>query len=644
MRPCGRVLLFWLLLPSSLLAQYEDLLEVEGKLSKPEERLAQIEYLLDHPLDLNRAGLGELESLPYLSPGLAREIIKERNRRGGFKRVEDLLGVRGMRRGIWLKIRPFLRIGKRVQLPSGGLRLRLETKRPNPRGILQGDYRGDPLMVYTKGRVRYGDRLEVGFLTEKEPGERRLDDLLSSYLCLKGRSSELILGNYQVQFGQGLVLWTGYSPHKGMEVIQGVKRKGRGLIPYTPTNQLYSLNGLGVRLSWRSLLFFGFISARRLDATITEEGYASSIYEGGYHRTQAEEEKRNRLKERLYGLRVEGDLKSFLRLGSTLYLIRYSPRLFNPDYERRRFSLRGRGRRWGGFDLDAQLGAMTIFGELGVSANSSAWILGAQLEEGILEATVAYRHYPPSFINPYSGGFSDSEPINENGFYLGLRLRPLSKTEFRFYLDGFKHPWRGYYQVMPWEGEKYLFLLKRKVSRGLDLCLRETEAKGAMAAKVSDWYGNPRTINQNYRKRGIRCQMDWRPAGLISFRQRWEGLWIDLPGNRRERGNLLRFDFTYHPRVRAKMRCGVCFFQTDSYNSRIWIYERGLPGVIRNLPLWGEGRRFHLGIGFTPFSHLWISLIYTHTLHWGEETTGSGYEERKGNTISEVGFQLDLSL
>lgn len=82
MKQIGKLLLFCLILPSSLLAQYDDLLEVEGQSAKPEKRLARIEYLLDHPLDPNQAGLAELEAIPYLSPALAKEIIRERERKG----------------------------------------------------------------------------------------------------------------------------------------------------------------------------------------------------------------------------------------------------------------------------------------------------------------------------------------------------------------------------------------------------------------------------------------------------------------------------------------------------------------------------------------------------------------------------------
>jgi competence protein ComEA len=48
------------------------------------------------PLDLNTATLEQLDSLPGVGPATAKAIIAERQRRGGFRSVEDLLDVRGI--------------------------------------------------------------------------------------------------------------------------------------------------------------------------------------------------------------------------------------------------------------------------------------------------------------------------------------------------------------------------------------------------------------------------------------------------------------------------------------------------------------------------------------------------------------------
>jgi competence protein ComEA len=48
------------------------------------------------PIDLNTAGMAELETLPGVGPATARKILEERTRRGGFRSVRDLLGVPGI--------------------------------------------------------------------------------------------------------------------------------------------------------------------------------------------------------------------------------------------------------------------------------------------------------------------------------------------------------------------------------------------------------------------------------------------------------------------------------------------------------------------------------------------------------------------
>jgi competence ComEA-like helix-hairpin-helix protein len=58
------------------------------------------------PLDLNRATLEELQQLPEVGPATARSIVRFRERNGGFRRVEELLAIRGISRRRFERIRP----------------------------------------------------------------------------------------------------------------------------------------------------------------------------------------------------------------------------------------------------------------------------------------------------------------------------------------------------------------------------------------------------------------------------------------------------------------------------------------------------------------------------------------------------------
>jgi competence protein ComEA len=65
-------------------------------------KLAAIALLI---INLNTATAKELESLPGIGPALARRIIAFREKRHGFRRVEELLAIPGISEKKWKAIR-----------------------------------------------------------------------------------------------------------------------------------------------------------------------------------------------------------------------------------------------------------------------------------------------------------------------------------------------------------------------------------------------------------------------------------------------------------------------------------------------------------------------------------------------------------
>ena len=60
------------------------------------------------PLDLNAASVAELQTLPEVGPSLAKSIVRFREKSGPFRRVEDLLAIRGISKRRLEKIRPYV--------------------------------------------------------------------------------------------------------------------------------------------------------------------------------------------------------------------------------------------------------------------------------------------------------------------------------------------------------------------------------------------------------------------------------------------------------------------------------------------------------------------------------------------------------
>ena len=61
-------------------------------------------------VDVNSASAAELQQLPGVGPATARVIIHHRSRNGPFRRVEELLIIRGISRTKLRRLRPYVRL------------------------------------------------------------------------------------------------------------------------------------------------------------------------------------------------------------------------------------------------------------------------------------------------------------------------------------------------------------------------------------------------------------------------------------------------------------------------------------------------------------------------------------------------------
>jgi competence protein ComEA len=62
-------------------------------------------------LNLNTATSAQLEALPGIGKAVADRIIEYRQKSGSFKRVEDLMNVRGIGEKSFLKLKPLVTVG-----------------------------------------------------------------------------------------------------------------------------------------------------------------------------------------------------------------------------------------------------------------------------------------------------------------------------------------------------------------------------------------------------------------------------------------------------------------------------------------------------------------------------------------------------
>lgn len=62
------------------------------------------------PVNLNTATPAQLEMLPGVGPALAQRIVDYRQQSGGFKKIEELMNVRGIGEASFLKLKPLVTV------------------------------------------------------------------------------------------------------------------------------------------------------------------------------------------------------------------------------------------------------------------------------------------------------------------------------------------------------------------------------------------------------------------------------------------------------------------------------------------------------------------------------------------------------
>ena len=70
------------------------------------------------PVNINTATQAQLESLPGLGAKAAERILEYRQKNGRFKKIEDLMNVKGIGEKSFLKLKPLLTVTEKAA-PSG---------------------------------------------------------------------------------------------------------------------------------------------------------------------------------------------------------------------------------------------------------------------------------------------------------------------------------------------------------------------------------------------------------------------------------------------------------------------------------------------------------------------------------------------
>lgn len=523
------------------------------------------------------------------------------------------------------------------------------------RGYEEEIYEGDPYRLYWRYRYRAGKHVQLQLSGDKDAGEalfagsqRQGFDHYGFHLMLSdiGILKRLIVGDYNLQFGQGTTLWTGFAPYT---VLGGVGfRAARGIAPASAYLEYSYLTGMAATVTpVKPLEITLFCAYTPLDATVNRSlsdslrdglPLVQSIYLSGYHRTATEIAKRHQLNELLYGAQVTYRRTNW-KVGLTGYRMSMDKFIQPGKYRYNYYYFTGHENSNVGVDAAYRHGNFLTYGECSLSQNRHKAAMAGldwMYAPSSLIGAVVY-HYDAWYWNLHSDALSvGGYTRNEQGLMLTARTPLPAHIRSEASLAWCRFPEMRSTAYGP--------------SHALDTRLRLSKE---LFARFSV------SILYRFRRQDANVKEAGEYLLFPSLRHQWQtdlhydvvnwhyGVRLSVADYRLQeehyRGFLVHGDVQWVPStVPVSLAVRMSAFDVEDYDARIYAVENGLAfdnsGVFFN----HRGLRFYTVIHYDMNRWLALAAKYSLSRYLDDSLFGSGYDALGTNHRQQWYLQMRL--
>ncbi|MEZ0485701.1 ComEA family DNA-binding protein [Fibrella aquatica] len=612
------------------------------------DNLAQ---LYNNPVDLNRANRDELSATLLLTDRQISSLLTYREMNGDLLAVAELQAVPNFDVPSIQRLRPFVTIRQDVltaELPAptdnyliARYERVLEEQKgfteavPNKSGAMPLRYQGSPGQWYLRYRNSRPGFYSVGFTLEQDPGEafrwnpatRQYGiDYISFHAQIqnRGRWRNVVIGDFQQQIGQGLILSAGFSLGKNAETILTVRRPTLGARPYTSLTEYGYLRGLSATYSLNPQLELTLFAARnRRDANVAavkttlDEPVVTSFGTSGLHQTSSDLLDLRAVAETNLGGHLHYRTQQ-IQLGLTVLQTRFDTQLQKRDLTYNDYEFVGKQNLLVGLHAGYVWRNMNFFGEVARSSGSVTNSGGIGAVTGVLtslsrrlDLALLARHYDRNFHSFYANAFAEgSRTINETGIYGGVKYSVYRKLTLSSFVDWFRSPWWKYLIDAPSGGFDHLITATYTPDRQTRFALifhDEHKEKNKPGSKTT-----PKEVVGTTR-RSLAFTADYTVAPGLTMRSRAQaGTFGYASSTTSSVGFAVMQDVTYE-RGRFSLSGRVALFGTDDYDSRQYAYERDVLYAFSFPAYFDRGVRHYLLARYQASKHLDIWFRYART-------------------------------
>ena len=399
--------------------------------------------------------------------------------------------------------------------------------------------------------------------------------------------------------------------------------------------------------SVKHFTFDVFYSYRKLDAsitptdTLTDEILITSFSQDGFHRTQSELDKKNRIKNSLYGGHINYRITN-LEIGITAFHGQYSSSIERKDSPYNQFDPSGNEFNNVGINYNYNFRNLLFFGETARSGNNAyATINGVLLSlDPRASLSVLYRNYGRKYQNIYGNAFRESDNANEKGVYMGLALTPAKGISLNSYVDFFQFPWLRYQVDGPSTGNEWLSQLTWTPTKSSTFYIRYKEQQKQENQNSEKRIDNLVVAKQN----NLRVNASYKISPSFTLQSRIEFNIRKTENIPVENGVVLFQDIQYN-KLGSPFAISLRYvnFDTETYDTRIYAYESDIPGIFSIPSYYYQGRRFYILAKYHFAKGIDFWLRYGTTVYDHLTTVGSGYDEIDGNRKSDLKMQLRVA-
>lgn len=606
-----------------------------------EEKQSSFDYFLANPLNINLVSEQEMQSSLLFTALQIADFIAYRKQIGSFQSTLELQTIPSWDLEFLRRAQDYLICSlptPRWWKPSSSthqILFKTDWTAETKKGFTDPDlksrvrYVGDRTNQTLRYRGQLNSNLRMGFLLQKDAGEKNLSDFSSGFIEFKskGRVEKIIVGDFVNQWGQGLVQSGGFSLGKSFESIKATQKFHLGGLAYSSSTEYGFYRGINTTLKLSEYLRIqSFASLRNLDATTGTDSlgqpFLRSRVEDGFHRTTSEISHKNAMQERTAGVNFVYSARSFplvLQLNSVFTHWSLPKPAGLLGYKKAEWS--GQTLRNYSVSFQYPFRNIRLVGEYAYAGKQRYSILqsGATSVSKKTDLSYLFRLYSSGYFSPTSNGLSENaENLNEIGLFLGHSYQINRQWRLSSFVDYFHFPGPKYQvsqsNTYGWEILSRLIWEKRHRARGfIQGKWTRKEEKDLLQISLDGHYVAIKSLDFHLR------------------------LMATQTGS--EKGYLLLQD-TKWDRGKWGIQYRLVWVNSPSYDSRLYAYEPGVPSSFLLPAYFGKAWKTNLVIIYQGNREIQLALKWARINYTDRTEIGSSLDLIEGNQKTDITLQM----